>query len=462
MRLCILALATTWAVSAESLPPILDYYPDCYNKPAQSLQFNSKLDTKGKFVDLGTDPGFAGILTQLKRAAAERNAEALIIENLDKIYPMVGKVGYEGEQSVELKISATLYSFCPDNHKLSNRSAPYNAQGQKVLKTAKLVSIDSQQIVIEKTTTEPVYKDPANYLVSAEQGIAGVLPGQTQAEVKALLGQPSVMIQLQDNGELWSYGRKLWLKFDEKLQWISTSSDLLSTEGLNSIELVDGYDNSDWSIEGKVRLRSPLIQLQTQLPTRFRPSGELQLTRQANQYHLTLNYQQLKNYKANTTETLLMDFTLAEGAKIPAKVPQYSATAVVTWLKQALQKPELDIQSLKQQQVPLHQFERGLNGHWIAAGNHLLVQYQDQQQSRLNKVLIGNSIFLQQGDPAEIKQLLKATGAPLTKAEFIKSYPDAADSGYEVSVYSDTHSLIASFSSEDANAALEKLELTLM
>jgi hypothetical protein len=462
MRLSFLAFVATSAVSAESLPPILDYYPECYSKPVQSLQFSSKLDTKGKLVDLGTDPRFAEVLTQLQKAAAERNAQALSIEDLKKIYPILGQVGYEGEQSVELKITATLYSFCPDNNKLRSQSTPYNAQGQKVIKTAKLVSIASQQIVIEKPSIEPLYKEPESYLVSLQHGIAGVSPGQTKAEIKTLFGHPSVTIQLQNNSELWGYGRKIWLKFDEKLQWISTDSELLSTEGLNSIELVDGYDNSDWTVEGKVRLKSHLAELQTQLPDQFRPSGELQLTRQHNQRSLTLNYQQLKNYTTNTTETLLMDFTLADGAKIPAKVPQYPVAAVADWLKQAMQNHELGVETLKQQQVPLHQFERGLNGNWIAAGNHLLLQYQDQAHSRLSKVQVGESVFLQRDDPTEIKQLLKAAGFPLTKAEFMTRYPDASDSGYEVSVYRDTHSIIASFSSEDDKAQIEKLELTLL
>jgi hypothetical protein len=319
MRLCILALVATSAVSAESLPPILDYYPECYTKPAQSLQFDTKLATKGKLVDLGTDPRFTEILTQVQQAAAERNAQALIIEDLKKIYPIFGKVGYEGEQSVELKITATLVHFCPDNTRLSSQSARYNSKGMRVFKIVTLVSVPPQQLVVEKSSNEAIYKGPDNYLVSIRQGIAGVVPGQTKAEVKALFGHPSVLIQLQDNGELWGYGRKLWLKFGDKLQWISTDSDLLSTEGLNSIEVVDGYDNSDWAVEGKVRLKSHLTELQQQLPDQFRSSGELQLTQQHNQRSLTLNYQQLKNYTTNTTETLLMNFTLANGAKTPPK-----------------------------------------------------------------------------------------------------------------------------------------------
>lgn len=461
MRLSFLALVVTSAVSAESLPPILDYYPECYSEPAQSLQFSRKLHTKGEQVDLSSDPRFAEILTQLQRTAAERNAQALSIKDIKKIYPSLGQKGYKSEQSVELKITATLYNFCPDNNKLSSQSAPYNAQGQKVVKTTTLFSLASPQIVIQKPSTEPLYKEPESYLVSLQHGIAGVSPGQTKAEVKNLFGHPSVTIQLQNNGELWGYGRKIWLKFDEKLQWISTDSELLSTEGLNSIELVDGYDNSDWAVEGKVRLKSHLTELQTKLPDQFRPSGELQLTRQHNQRSLTLNYQQLKNYTANTTETLLMDFTLADGAKTPAKVPQYPVAVVADWLKQATQNPELGLETLKQQQVPLHQFERGLSGNWIAAGNHLLLQYQDLTQSRLSKVQVGESVFLKQDDPTETKQLLKAAGFLLTKAEFMTRYPDASDSGYEISVYRDTHSIVASFSSEDDKSQIEKLELTL-
>ena len=157
-----------------------------------------------------------------------------------------------------------------------------------------------------------------------------------------------------------------------------------------------------------------------------------------------------------------MNFTLADGVKTPAEIPEYPVAAVADWLKQASQNPELGIESLKQQQVPLHQFERGIKGNWIAAGNHLLVQYQDQQHSRLNKIQVGASIFMRQANSTEVKQLLQAAGFPLTKAEFMTRYPEASDSGYEVSLYSDTVSIIASFSSEDAKAQIEKLELTLM
>lgn len=459
MRFPILFLLFSTAVSAESLPPILDYYPACFDEPAQSLLFNSKMDTKGQLVDLGTDPRFSEVLRQLQLEAAAKDAQALTIESIDKTYPILGKVRYEGDQSVDLKITAKLFRFCKNNIALSKQQPPYNALGQKIIMTSTIVSIDAQQIVIEKPVKEPVYKDPDNYIVSLDQGVAGVIPGQTKSSVLALLGSPSAVIKLQNSAELWGYGRKIWLKFDEHLQWISTDSDLLSTEGLNNLDIVDTFDNSDWSIEGKIRLKTELTALQQQLPSQFQKSGAFELVKKQNQRSLTLDYQQLKNYNTNTTETLLINFTLAEGEKTQAKVPDYSAAALSNWLKLATQTQDTDIEKLKQQQIPLHQFTRGIKGSWIAAGNHLLLQYQEKM---LTKVRIGGSVFKQESNKTELRQLVLAAGFPVTKAQFQAKYPDAVDSGYELTLYKGTQSIVAGFSSEEANAQIESLELTLI
>lgn len=459
MRFSIFFLFFSAVVSAEPLPPILDFYPECSSTAPQLLVFSSKMDTKGELVDLGTDPRFSELLKQLQTEAAAKNAQALTIENIDKTYPMLGKVRYEGDQSVDLKITAKLFNFCQENTALSKQQPPYNALGQKVIATTNIVSIDAQQIVIEKVIKAPVYKEPDNHLVSLEQGIAGVIPGQTKSEIITLLGSPSVAIQLKNAGELWGYGRKIWLKFDEHLEWISTDSGLLSTEGLNNIDVVDAFDNSDWSIEGKVRLKTELVELQQKLPSQFQKTGELQMTKQQSQRRLTLDYQKLKNYSANTTQTLLMNFTLSDGSKTGPKVPDYSAKALSSWLTQATQQPESAEEKLKQLQIPLHRFERGIKGSWIAAGNHLLLQYQGKV---LTKIRVGGSIFKQQGDNTELSQLVLAAGFPITKAQFQAKYPDALDSGYELTVYEGTQSIVAGFASEDENAPIESLELTLI
>ena len=199
--------------------------------------------------------------------------------------------------------------------------------------------------------------------------------------------------------------------------------------------------------------------MQQQLPSQFQKSGAFELVKKQNQRSLTLDYQPLKNYNTNTTETLLINFTLAEGVKTQAKVPDYSAAALSNWLKLATQTQDSDIEKLKQQQIPLHQFTRGIKGSWIAAGNHLLLQYQEKT---LTKVRIGGSVFKQESNKTELRQLVLAAGFPVTKAQFQAKYPDAVDSGYELTLYKGTQSIVAGFSSEEANAQIESLELTLI
>ncbi len=100
-------------------------------------------------------------------------------------------------------------------------------------------------------------------------------------------------IQLQD-GELWSYGRTLWLKFAEQLQWVSTNPELMSTEGFNTVDIVDAYDNSLWSIEGEVTLKTPLTELEQKLPSQFHQTDEQQFVKKNKQFNLVLDYRKSK------------------------------------------------------------------------------------------------------------------------------------------------------------------------
>lgn len=116
----------------------------------------------------------------------------------------------------------------------------------------------------------------------------------------ALLEQPSVQIQLNNQQQMWGYGRKLWLTFADTLLWISTESDLLSNCALNRIDLRDAYDNSSWSIEGKVPLKSQKSMVQATLPGQFQKQAGY-LVQQHNQRQLVLQFESFKNNNTKTT-----------------------------------------------------------------------------------------------------------------------------------------------------------------
>ncbi len=61
------------SVSRSRLPPILDFYPECYAETPSSLTFTSdKITTKHKLINLETDPRYAEILKQLQAKAASQ------------------------------------------------------------------------------------------------------------------------------------------------------------------------------------------------------------------------------------------------------------------------------------------------------------------------------------------------------------------------------------------------------
>ncbi|MDR7121864.1 hypothetical protein [Rheinheimera soli] len=444
-------------LAAAPLPEILDYYPECFSGQTELAVASVRLKTDDPIAGLSAAPGFQQLLQQLQQKAAASGAEALTIEKIEKSAPVQFQNRHNDDHTATVKVSAKLLHYCADNKTLSERQPPYNSSGNKIIKSTKLISIAAKQIVIQHDTPADLYKDPANYIVSVQQGVAGVLPGQSKAQVMALLGQPSIQIQLNNQQQMWGYGRKLWLTFADTLLWISTDSDLLSNYALNRIDLRDAYDNTNWSIEGKVPLKSRESVVLATLPGQFQKQAGY-LVQQQNQRQLALQFESFKNNNSNTTEQLLTGFTLSGAEKTAATTATYSSQPIQNWLQQLKGSPDpgSDLNSL-QSQVPVHQLHRGTDGSWLLVGNYLSLQYSHE---RLAKLHLGESMFGQH-DTKELHQLIVAAGYPLTKAEFMTKYPDAFDSGYELQLYLDDKTLVAVFNSEAETAVIEELTLTL-
>jgi hypothetical protein len=440
-------------LAAAPLPEILDYYPECFSGQTELAVVSARLKTDDPMAGLSAVAGFQQLLQQLQQQAAASGAEALTIEKIDKSAPVQFQKRYNDGHTATVKISAKLLHYCADNKTLSERQPPYNSMGQKIIKSTKLLSIAAKQIVIQHDAPVDLYKDPANYIVSVQQGVAGVLPGQSKAQVMALLGQPSVQIQLNNQQQMWGYGRKVWLTFADTLLWISTDSDLLSNYALNRIDLRDAYDNTNWSIEGKVPLKSRESLVLAKLPGQFQKQAGY-LVQQQNQLKLALQFESFKNNNSNTTEQLLTGFTLSGAEKTAAGMATYSSQQLEHWLQRL--SANSDVISLPAQ-IPVHQLHRGTDGSWLLVGNYLSLQY---SHDRLAKLHLGESMFGQH-DTKELHQLIVAAGYPLTKAEFMTKYPDAFDSGYELQLYLDDKTLVAVFNSEAGTAVIEELVLTI-
>ncbi|MBU1620414.1 MAG: hypothetical protein KJ556_08865 [Gammaproteobacteria bacterium] len=444
-------------LAAAPLPDILDYYPECFSEHTDPAVVSARLKTDDPMAGLSAVPGFRQLLQQLQEQAAASGAETLTIEKIEKSAPVKFQNRYNDGHTATIKISAKLLNYCADNKTLSDSQPPYNSMGQKIIKSTKLISIAAKQLVIQHEAPADLYKDPANYIVSVQQGVAGVLPGKSKTQVMALLGQPSVQIQLNNQQQMWGYGRKLWLTFADTLLWISTDPDLLSNYALNRIDLRDAYDNSSWSIEGKVPLKSQESTVLATLPGQFKKQAGYWVQQQS-QLKLALQFESFKNNNSNTTEQLLTGFTLSGADKTAVTTATYSSEPIQNWLEQLKDSPDpgSDLKSL-QSQVPVHQLHRGIDGSWLVAGNYLSLQY---SHNRLAKLRLGQSMFGQH-NTKELHQLIVAAGYPLTKAEFMARYPDAFDSGYEIQLYQEDKTLVAVFNSEAETAVIEELVLTL-
>ncbi|RVT46785.1 hypothetical protein EMM73_07905 [Rheinheimera sediminis] len=161
-------------LAAAALPEILDYYPECFSGHTEPAVVSARLKTDDAMAELSAVPRFQQLLLQQKAAAS--GADALTIEKVAQSAPVQFQNRHNDDHTATVKVTAKLLNYCADNTTLSDSEPPYNSSGHKIIKSTKLISVTAKQLLIHQSAPVDLDKDPANYIVSVQQAVAGVVP----------------------------------------------------------------------------------------------------------------------------------------------------------------------------------------------------------------------------------------------------------------------------------------------
>lgn len=163
-------------LAAAALPEILDYYPECFSGHTEPAVVSARLKTDDAMAELSAVPRFQQLLLQLQQKAAASGADALTIEKVAQSAPVQFQNRHNDDHTATVKVTAKLLNFCADNKTLSDSEPPCNSSGHKIIKSTKLISVAAKRLLIQQNAPVDLDKDPANYIVSVQQAVAGVVP----------------------------------------------------------------------------------------------------------------------------------------------------------------------------------------------------------------------------------------------------------------------------------------------
>ena len=248
---------------ADSLPPILDFYPQCEYQIIDDVTVQHRIKDKKKSSKSTMGSSYTTdtdaieyqtpiLLQSLREQAKSKHADALVLTS--RILKGSDKHGRSG---ILLKFQAKLIGGCDDLTEDTSKPAPVNKAGKRVF-----ARFSSKRDVTVKSTIDNNKKklrrpQITNKVVSIENGVYGVQLGEDIDSVVNKLGDPSVEVNFLKNELVLGYGRSHWFYFQSgELVRIDTQSALLDVDSLNQIPLRDFFDDRVWKIDNKVGFKT--------------------------------------------------------------------------------------------------------------------------------------------------------------------------------------------------------------
>ena len=464
--------ATVFANSDTSPQPqgakILDKKPNCIATTLEPIT----LSVTSKKYPSETKPleseAFAAVLAQLKQAATEKGAEAILLTQVSN--HILGKVkqkklsqrsSQETVKTYQLRtqLEAELYQLCEDDKSLSNESAAYDSKGYEIRKSnfeytfEPLLPKTAAKIAAAKTLP------PA--IVSLDNGVYGAKLGMSPEELYELLGPASIELPLSAQDFAWGYGRQLWFVFtNQLLSAISTDFSPMNNTGLNLIEYRDGFDGAPWLINGELGYRAPFSQVRQSLgANQARLQGD-QLKLSDGNRRLTLNFDTFHQGSETTPESQLTGFSLYQDkTKLALQGKQPGKKALSPLLKQLTpsysgERPKLA--QLQKTYPSMAKLAISNDGEWWLLGNHLQLKFDGDT---LHRVRLASGIY-PQADDADLAVLCDKMAVPSQKDKLLAQFEQANDEFDSVDIYEKNFSLVAKYDSYDDDATLYELEIT--
>ncbi|QQX82056.1 hypothetical protein JK628_09715 [Shewanella sp. KX20019] len=466
--ICLTLITNVHAAEPEETL-IVDYKPNCIVEILAPITFNK---TALKYQYLGPieeSPAFALALQQLRQDATALGADVMLFTKIRNNKISVTnrtrrKTGAKirTETSLKMHFEAQPYTLCKDDRSFSNERAPYRADGY-VLQTMQHQYTLTSKIITPKKPIEiaqAITLPPAN--ISLATGVYDINLGASTAQTAKKLGPPSIILTLEKNEKIWGYGRHLWFTYSaDKLKSVSSELALLTGAGRNSIGFRDGFDDTNWQIEGKVAQKSPIEQVRKSLSQHDIKETVEQITMTQKQQRLILQFDKFHPTTRDNPVTLLTNFTYSSDISEPKKqiMPPLTA-AQEQWLYKHLQPDNVELLTLPNllKQIPQANKINIANDkkQWWLVGNNVQLQFHDME---LNQAHISESLFTDSNSDAFF-QSVKSLQLPLDKQGMLAFYKDANDNYDEVDITREHFNLIAKFESEEDDAIVYDLVFT--
>lgn len=247
--LMIIFLLFTFSSSVQAAK-IIDFQPNCTPQLLESIDLIEPLQSVNGAVSAQTKEAMRrNMLLELVELAKEKQAEAIILDNVKVMLPESKKTGKSAVTQFRMKMVAQFVNLCGDDKTLSKNVTPFNHEGNRQMELGGL-SFKQQQIVIRQPGTEQK-NIPAlqSALISLETGVYGAYLGATQSKIIDLFGFPTAEFQLDNTTKLMAYGRNHWFYFKKNELVKITSENLhLNRNLINLVPFDDRFDDALWQL----------------------------------------------------------------------------------------------------------------------------------------------------------------------------------------------------------------------
>ena len=307
--------STVFALSDNDLPAILDYYPNCSYQIIKSSTSQLKTD------DPSNTEVNARLLNVLRKDAQKNDADAIILTSKKVSKYVKNSRSLDGSlyYTYMLSYKGEFIKQCQETNSEKRKPARYNHLGNRTLEINRgSVQFSTSTIIAQNRMEE--YKNPQieNKEVSLDNGIYGLQMGARLAQVILKLGKPNVILDGIAKETVVGYGRHHWFHFqDDILVKFQSEFQLLSTDILNSVPMLDFFDGYKWLIDNKINYKSSLKDVKRilNIDTKLNDNNQLQL--RDDNHTLTLNFLTINEHRYSEENFVLNGFTIESNAYIP-------------------------------------------------------------------------------------------------------------------------------------------------
>lgn len=243
-------------ISAE----ILDYYPSCHYQILDTISMKQSLLKRRTASESDSiDLSVRSLLERIIEAASEEGASGVIltaksvkmgaeIDDITLTKASSAKLGY-------VSFDAELISACEGEYTFSPKSTPVNKSGIRQTGITIKLPQSALRIALPPINLNRAFLKQPELIVediSLAHGVFGIKVGMTPKSVGEVLGSPTSEFQISYGSKVQSYGRNLWVVFENNVvTHITNKNHWLSGELVNLLEF-DNRFPARWHVENSV------------------------------------------------------------------------------------------------------------------------------------------------------------------------------------------------------------------